>query len=198
MLHFCRKPNYDCNTDVNNNFISRLQRTGGKGGSMLKRLVIALVFLAIAVGGFYATASAAAYPDAVIKQAEKMKADADAKKDMPASLQGIKLITGQELKKWMDEKKKIVIIDNRNKAQYGKEHIPGAILITVDELIKEPKLSEKLDKNVPLVLYCNGVKCWRSPAAALLYQSLGFKEIYWFRNGLPEWIKLDYPTIEGK
>jgi rhodanese-related sulfurtransferase len=165
---------------------------------MLKRLVIALVFMAIAVGGFYATASAAAYPDAVIKQAEKMKADADAKKDMPESLQGIKLITGQELKKWIDEKKKIVIIDNRNKAQYGKEHIPGAVLITVDELIKDPKLSEKLDKNVPIVLYCNGVKCWRSPAAALLYQSMGFKEIYWLRKGLPEWIKLDYPTIEGK
>ncbi|MDP2156678.1 MAG: hypothetical protein Q8K68_03085, partial [Nitrospirota bacterium] len=71
---------------------------------MLKRLVIALVFLTVAVGGFYATASAAAYPDAVIKQAESLKADADAKKDMPASLTGIKLIDGKELKKWMDEK----------------------------------------------------------------------------------------------
>ena len=164
----------------------------------MKHATIVLVILAFAVGGFYATASAADYPDAVIKQAEKMKADADAKKDMPASLQGINLITGQELKKWMDEKKKMVIIDNRNKKSFDKEHITGAILITVDELIKNPKLSEKLDKNVPLVLYCNGIKCWRSPAAALLYQSLGFKEIYWLRKGLPEWIKLDYPTIEGK
>jgi len=175
---------------------SRLQRTGGKGGNMLKRATIALVFLAVALGGFYATASAGVYPDAVIKQAESLKADADAKKDMPASLQGIKLINGQELKKWMDEKKKFVIIDNRNKEQFTKEHITGATLITVDELMGNPKLSDKLDKNVPLVLYCNGVKCWRSPAAALLYQSLGFKEIYWFRNGLPEWIKLDYPTVE--
>ena len=163
---------------------------------MLKRATIALVFLAVALGGFYATASAGVYPDAVIKQAESLKADADAKKDMPASLQGIKLINGQELKKWMDEKKKFVIIDNRNKEQFTKEHITGATLITVDELMGNPKLSDKLDKNVPLVLYCNGVKCWRSPAAALLYQSLGFKEIYWFRNGLPEWIKLDYPTVE--
>lgn len=163
----------------------------------MKRATIALLFLTVALGGFYGSASAGPYPDAVIKQAEAMKADADAKKDMPASLPGIKLITGQELKKWMDEKKKIVIIDNRNKEQFTKEHIPGAILITVDELIKDPKLSDKLDKNVPLVLYCNGVKCWRSPAAALLYQSLGFKEIYYFRNGLPEWIKLDYPTVEG-
>lgn len=168
-----------------------------KGETMLKRMIIALLFLALAAGGFYTTASAGPYPDAVIKQAESLKADADAKKDMPASLQGIKLINGQELKKWMDEKKKFVIIDNRNKEQFTKEHITGATLITVDELMGNPKLSDKLDKNVPLVLYCNGVKCWRSPAAALLYQSLGFKEIYWFRNGLPEWVKLDYPTVEG-
>ncbi len=164
---------------------------------MLKQAAAVFVCLAVVVGGFYTIASAGAYPDAVIKQAEGLKADADAKKDMPASLQGIKIITGQELKKWMDEKKKFVIIDNRNNEQFTKEHITGAVLITVDELIKDPKLSDKLDKNTPLVLYCNGVKCWRSPAAALLYQSLGFKEIYWFRNGLPEWIKLDYPTVEG-
>ena len=163
----------------------------------MKKIVIAIVCVFVLVGGLYATASAGAYPDAVIKQAEQLKADADAKKDMPASLAGIKLIDGKELKKMMDAKKKFVLIDNRNKEQFTKEHITGAVLITVDELIADPKLSEKLDKNVPLVLYCNGVKCWRSPAAALLYQSLGFKEIYWFRNGLPEWIKLDYATVEG-
>jgi rhodanese-related sulfurtransferase len=164
---------------------------------MQKKIVIALVCVFVLVGGVYATASAGAYPVVVIKQAEQLKADADAKKDMPASLPGIKLIDGKELKKMMDEKKKFVLIDNRNKEQFTKEHITGAVLITVDELIGDPKLSDKLDKNVPLVLYCNGVKCWRSPAAALLYQSLGFKEIYWFRNGLPEWIKLDYATVEG-
>lgn len=164
---------------------------------MLKRTIITLLCLAVVAGSLASVASAGAYPDAVIKQAESLKADADAKKDMPASLKGIKLITGQELKKWLDEKKKIVIIDNRNKEQFTKEHITGATLITVDELMGNPKLSAKLDKNVPLVLYCNGVKCWRSPAAALLYQSLGFKEIYWYRSGLPEWIKLDYPTVEG-
>jgi rhodanese-related sulfurtransferase len=164
---------------------------------MQKKIVVALVCVIVLVAGLYATASAGAYPDAVIKQAEQLKADADAKKDMPASLPGIKIIDGKELKKWMDAKKKFVLIDNRNKEQFGKEHITGAVLITVDELLADPKLSDKLDKNVPLVLYCNGVKCWRSPAAALLYQSLGFKEVYWFRNGLPEWIKLDFATVEG-
>ncbi|MFA5810331.1 MAG: rhodanese-like domain-containing protein [Thermoleophilia bacterium] len=166
---------------------------------MGRQIVIALVCVFVLVGGLYATACDGAYSDAVIKQTESLKADADAKKDMPESLPGIKLINGQELKEMVDAKKNFVLIDNRDKEQFTKEHITGAVLITVDELIGDPKLSDKLDKNVPLVLYCNGIKCWRSPGAALLYQSLGFKEIYWYRSGLPEWIKLDFPTVkDGK
>jgi len=168
---------------------------------MGRQIVIALVWVFVLVGGLYAIAcdGDGAYPDAVIKQTESLKADADAKKDMPESLPGIKLINGKELKEMVDAKKNFVLIDNRDKEHFTKEHITGAVLITVDELIGDPKLSDKLDKNVPLVLYCNGVKCWRSPAAALLYQSLGFKEIYWYRSGLPEWVKLDFPTVkDGK
>jgi rhodanese-related sulfurtransferase len=29
-------------------------------------------------------------------------------------------------------------------------------------------------------------------------KQLGFKNIYWYRTGLPDWIKKDYPTVEGK
>ena len=54
-------------------------------------------------------------------------------------------------------------------------------------------MAESLDKNKEYVVYCNGVKCWRSPAAALLLHSLGFK-VYWYREGLPDWKKRGYPT----
>ena len=36
----------------------------------------------------------------------------------------------------MDEKKKLVLMDNRLKADYDKEHITGAVLLTVDELLR--------------------------------------------------------------
>ncbi len=165
---------------------------------MFKKLAIALLCFAFAVVGFYNLASAAEWPDALLKELEVLKAAGNDKKDMPASIPGIKEIKGDELKKWMDEKKKFVLMDNRLKADYDKEHIVGAVLLTVDELIKDPKLADKYKKDDILVQYCNGVKCWRSPGAILLLKHLGFKNIYWYRDGIPDWIKKDYPTVEGK
>lgn len=165
---------------------------------MFKKLAIALLCFAFAVVGFYNLSSAAEWPDALLKELEVLKAAGKDKKDMPASIPGIKEIKGDELKKWMGEKKKFVLMDNRLKADYDKEHIVGAVLLTVDELIKDPKLADKYSKDDILVQYCNGVKCWRSPGAILLLKHLGFKNIYWYRDGIPDWIKKDYPTVEGK
>ncbi len=164
---------------------------------MSKKMAIFLLCFTIAVVGFCKVASAA-YSEGVVKECEKLKALKNDNKDMPASLPGIKEITGDELKKWMDGKKKIVIMDNRPKAEYDKEHITGAVLVPVDDLMKDSKIIDKYNKNDSVINYCNGVKCWRSPATTLLLKELGFKNIYWYRNGLPDWIKKDYPTVEGK
>jgi rhodanese-related sulfurtransferase len=32
----------------------------------------------------------------------------------------------------------------------------------------------------------------------MLLKHLGFKNLYWYRDGIPDWIKRDYPTVEGK
>ena len=164
---------------------------------MLKKLAIALLCFTFAVVGFYNLSSAAAWPDALLKEVEALKAAAKEKKDMPASIAGANNITGDEIKKWTDEKKKFVIMDNRGK-EYEKEHIAGAVSFSIDDLLKDPKIADKYSKDEILVQYCNGVKCWKSPATVLLLKHLGFKNIYWYRNGIPDWIKKDYPTVEGK
>ncbi|WP_333655595.1 rhodanese-like domain-containing protein [Dissulfurispira sp.] len=164
---------------------------------MLKKLSINVLCFVFALAGL-GIASAAEWPDALIKEVEALKAAGKDKKDMPPTIAGVKNITGDEIKKMMDEKKKFVLLDNRLKADYDKEHITGAVLFTVDELLKNPKLANTYKKDDVLINYCNGVKCWRSPAAALLLKHLGFKNIYWYRDGLPDWIKKDYPTTEGK
>jgi len=92
------------------------------------------------------------------------------------------------------EGKEGYFLDNRVKSQYDTERIPGAVWFFTDDLIaKGPQMAESLDKNKEYVVYCNGVKCWRSPATALLLHSLGFK-VYWYREGLPDWKKRGYPT----
>jgi hypothetical protein len=120
---------------------------------MIKRLAIALLCFTFAVVGFSNLSSAAAWPDPLLKELEELKALGKEKKDMPASIAGVKEITADELKKWIDEKKKFVLMDNRLKADYDKEHIVGAQLLTVDELVKDPKLADKYNKDDILVNY---------------------------------------------
>ncbi len=163
---------------------------------MFKKVLMVLVGIML-VAGTQGGANAADWPEPLVKELEALKAAGKEKQDMPASLPGVKEITGEELKKWMDGKKKFVLMDNRVKADFDKEHIAGAVLLTVDELVKDPKLAAAYNKDDILVNYCNGVKCWRSPGAILLLKHMGFKNLYWYRQGIPDWIKKDYPTVEG-
>lgn len=164
---------------------------------MVKRIAVGLFCAVFAVFGYLKCAVAAEWPPAIVKECEQLKADAHEKKDMPPAISGVKEIKGDELKKWVDEGKKLVIMDNRGKADYDKEHIKDAVLFPVDDLIKDQNLASRFQKTDVLVAYCNGVKCWRSPATMKLLQSLGYTNLFWYRDGLPDWIKKDFPTIEG-
>ena len=50
------------------------------------------------------------------------------------------------------------------------------------------------DKNVPLIFACNGEECWKSYKAATWALAEGYKTVYWFRGGLPEWRNRRFPT----
>ena len=142
----------------------------------------------------------AKYSAGAAKQVDEIKILKRDKKEMPASLKGIKNITADELKAMIDQKKKIVILDNRPADEFEKEHIPGSVRLNSDDLLENSKLaaSAGLQKDDVIVNYCNGEKCWRSPAVSVMLQDLGYTNINWLRYGLPEWIKKGYPTAEGK
>lgn len=136
----------------------------------------------------------AAWPPAVIDKIKEWKDMAAAKKELPTSIPGVKVITGKELKKWMDTKKSFVLLDNRVKEQYEQERIVGAKWLLADHLLADESLASQYKKEDTIVLYCNGVLCWRSPATALMLQHLGYKNLYWYRDGIPEWKTNKFPT----
>ena len=158
----------------------------------MKRSFVTLVVIATAILLVVGTGYAASYPDDVMKKIDEIKELEKNKKEMPESLAGIAVVKGDEAHKLKAKGAKIV--DNRVKAQYDTERIEGAQLLTVDELLKNPSLADKFGKDDDLVLYCNGVKCWRSPAAAVILHHLGFKKVHWYRDGIPDWKKRGYPT----
>lgn len=158
----------------------------------MKRIGFITFFLAAffitAVNGY-----AEQYPDDLMKTIVAMKADAEVKKDMPASFPGIQVVNSDEIQKML-KAKKAVVLDNRVKSQYDTEKIAGAEWFYCDDLLKDSAMAGKLDKNKEYVLYCNGSHCWRSPATALMLQHLGFKKLFWYRDGIPDWKKKGLPT----
>lgn len=90
----------------------------------------------------------------------------------------VKTITHDEVKKWMDTKTgQFVIVDVRTQEEFNQGHLPGAILVTVDE-ITTPKGQALLPKNLdmPLIVYCRSGN--RSAQAAKQLADMGFKEVY--------------------
>jgi len=66
----------------------------------------------------------------------------------------------------------------------------------------EKRLSETMaqlvpDRATPLLIYCDGARCWDSYNTVLRLARLGYRELYWYRGGLPAWKAAGLPLIKG-
>jgi len=121
---------------------------------------------------------------------------------------GYKVVSTPELKKWMDEKKDMLIIDTMPyEDSYKKNHIPGAkqMEFPIPEMksIDDKKKAELVkllgtDKNRLIVFYCGFTKCTRSHNAAMWAVKLGYKNVYRLPGGVKAWKESDYPVGEVK
>lgn len=69
--------------------------------------------------------------------------------------QEYKLLTTDEMKKTIDQKKKVVIVDARTLPEFEQGHLPGAINIPDDKYeVAEKYLPKK--KNTAIIIYCRG------------------------------------------
>jgi PQQ-dependent catabolism-associated CXXCW motif protein len=48
-------------------------------------------------------------------------------------------------------------------------------------------------REVPLVFFCQGIRCWESYNAALRARAAGFANVFWFRGGLAAWENAGLP-----
>ena len=118
---------------------------------------------------------------------------------------GYGIVTTQELKGWIDQKKVMLIVDTMPYADsYVKQHIPGAVSMVFP--IPEMKtLDDKTraglvkllgpDKDRLIVFYCGFVKCTRSHNGAMWAVKLGYKNVYRHPGGIKAWDEADY-TVE--
>ncbi len=125
----------------------------------------------------------------------------------PKELAGAQVIEAKQASDMVA--KGVTVIDARAEPEYLEGHIKGSLLVPYHEVsakevgfdAAEDKFDlAKLpqDKNAAMLLYCDGTPCWKSYKAAVLAIRGGYKNIYWFRGGYPEWKAAGYPLETGK
>ena len=117
---------------------------------------------------------------------------------------GYGIVRTDELKKWIDDGKKMLIVDTMPyEASYKKNHIPGAIPFELPipemaemESATQSKFIEALgpDKGRKLVFYCGFTKCGRSHNGALWAKTLGYTNVYRHPGGILAWLQAEYPV----
>ena len=115
---------------------------------------------------------------------------------------GYQVVSTEELKGWIDQKKDMLIVDTNPEGSYKKMHIPGAVHLE----IQRPELTaldnklktglEKIlgpDKDRVIVFYCGFTECTRSHNGAMWTTRLGYKNVYRHPGGIKAWDEAGYP-----
>lgn len=93
------------------------------------------------------------------------------------------MITAQQAKEIMDTQEGYVILDTRTEEEYETGHIPGAIVIS-HEQIKEKAEQVLTDKDQLILVYCRSGR--RSKLAAQDLVDLGYTNVKEF-GGIIDW-----------
>ena len=92
-------------------------------------------------------------------------------------------ITAQQAKELMDTEEGYVILDTRTQEEYDEGHIPGAIVISHDEITEKAE-GILTDKNQLILVYCRSGR--RSKIAAEALVELGYTNVKEF-GGIIDW-----------
>lgn len=114
------------------------------------------------------------------------------RKNAPQDLPGSTVADAKWIKSQIDQKKPLLIIDSRIEDEYMEGHLPGAVHLNVDNTDEYQQVLPA-DKDHPILFYCNGPKCLMSHKAAMLALQMGYRNVFWFRGGIPEWSGSGYP-----
>lgn len=153
----------------------------------MKKIILSVISLALVATSLFAAKPECPKPAVSASLGAKYISVADAKKAQDAGA---------------------LLLDARKSSEVSEEKIKGAIRALYKEKggnkNRKGKFSqngEKLTmKNIPsnksakLITYCNGPHCWRSFKAAVTLTNMGYKNVYWMRDGIPAWKAAGLPT----
>jgi thiosulfate/3-mercaptopyruvate sulfurtransferase len=121
---------------------------------------------------------------------------------------GYKVVTTQELKGWLDQKKDMLIVDTLPADNFRKQHIPGAVNVEIQRHPELTEMSDKMkadfkkllgpDKDRTIIFYCGFTDCERSHNAGMWAIKLGYKNVYRQPGGIVGWVEAGYPVEKSQ
>jgi rhodanese-related sulfurtransferase len=141
---------------------------------MIRKIILLLIALSFAACATQNYGGAVKTSDQIVKDAKAY----------------IREVSVDDVKKMIDNKEKIIILDVRDSDEYETGSIPGAINLSRGML--EFKIDTKIpDKNARIIVYC-GVDL-RGPLATKTLNEFGYKNAVNINGGLKAWKAAGYP-----
>lgn len=105
-----------------------------------------------------------------------------------------KIISIEELKSWIDQRKDFLLIDVLPDFYYNQKHLPNAENACVYEIDFPGKVKKTLDSSgKPVVVYGMGKNYHAAAAAYSKLVDAGIAEVYEFAGGIEAWEEAGYP-----
>lgn len=109
---------------------------------------------------------------------------------------GVNLVDAKQVQEL--QAKGAILVDTRKASEYGEGSIKGAISVPYDpeKSAKTPEFDSSqdkfdmgkiADKNANYVVFCNSGSCFKSYKAAVVMAKNGYKNVNWYRAGVPDW-----------
>lgn len=119
----------------------------------------------------------------------------------PRLLEGATIVSAEEVAALM--RKGVALYDTRSEDEYRDKHIKGAKWLPYGEKSakevgfdfardKFDVARAAADRNTPVIFACNGAECWKSYKSCVAAVKAGYRQVYWFRGGFPEWVARGY------
>ena len=156
----------------------------------MKHLKTLILFFAVAT--LFASCKNA---DEIRKRAEANKPKVAApivKAVKPSNLGTINKISVEEFEK-MNNEGKFTLVDVRTPEEYAEGYIKGAVNVNFKKRTF-PDYINAIAKDKPVAVYCRSAN--RSGKAAIIMQSLGFKNVYDLDGGVKAWKKAEKTFVK--
>lgn len=123
------------------------------------------------------------------------KGESAFKADLEKAIPPDRIKTMADLHKvWLDVqagKSKAILIDVRTHPEFDAGHIEGSNLVTLAHVYTMPKRFP--DANAEYWIWCRTAH--RSAYFAAMMYKYGYKNVYWAKGGVVDWMKQGYPLV---